>query len=106
LGLLLNPRGHHGRPKSLFPPPFKHGGIGGKNTKRQPISFSSEKRSLVVKSRDTLVTLAANLKEKIDAGVVSRLNGYSRVLNKLATLDRADAEGARVWSRVQWAAES
>lgn len=105
-GLLLNPRSHQGRPKSLFPPPFKHGGVGRKNTKWQAISFSSEKRSLVAESRDILVTLAAHLKEKIDAGVVSPLDGYSRVLNKLATLERADAERARVWSRVQWAVNS
>ena len=70
---------------------------GKERIKRLAISFSSEKRSFALKSRDILITLAAHLKEKIDAGAVSLLEVYSQVLNKLA----ADAEGARV----QWAEE-
>lgn len=78
---------------------------GKEHIKRMAISFSSEKRSFALKSRDILTTLAAHLKVKIDAGAVSLLEVYSRVLNKLAAFDRADAEGARVRSRVQWAEE-
>ena len=78
---------------------------GKEQIKGMAISFSSKKRSFALKSRDILITLAAHLKEKIDAGVVSLLEVYSRVLNKLAAFDRADAEGARVRSRVQWAEE-
>lgn len=74
---------------------------GKERIKRLAISFSSEKRSFALKSRDILITLAAHLKEKIDAGAVSLLEVYSQVLNKLA----ADAEGARVRLRVQWAEE-
>ena len=70
---------------------------GKERIKRLAISFSSEKRSFALKSRDILITLAAHLKEKIDAGAVSLFEVYSQVLNKLA----ADAEGARV----QWAEE-
>ena len=44
-----------------------------------------------------------HLKTKIDAGIVSLLNVYHRVLGRIAEFDQSDAEGARVRSRIQCA---
>ena len=52
-----------------------------------------------------MTALAAHLKVKVDAGTVSLLEVYHRVLGKIAVLDQVDAEGARVRSRIQWAEE-
>ena len=48
---------------------------------------------------------AVHLKTKIDAGIVSLLNVYHRVLGTIAEFDQSDAEGARVCSRIQWVEE-
>ena len=56
-------------------------------------------------SRSLLSNLASHLKFKIDAGQVSLLSVYQNVLTKLAALDLADPQGAKVRSRVKWAEE-
>ena len=50
-------------------------------------------------------SLAGHLKSLIDAGRVSLLNVYEKVLAKIAELDKCKAEGARIRSRVRWAEE-
>ena len=69
------------------------------------INFCSNKQSERRQSRSVLTALAAHLKAKIDAGTVSLLDVYHRVLGRIAEIDQSDAEGARVRSRIQWAEE-
>lgn len=57
------------------------------------------------KPRDVLVALADHLKSKVDYGAVSLLDVYTRVLDEIAALDRSDAIGTRVRSKIQWAEE-
>ena len=69
------------------------------------ISFCSGRQFERRRSRSVLTALATHLKAKIDAGTVSLLEVYHRVLGRIADLDQVDAEGARVHSRIQWAEE-
>ena len=69
------------------------------------IDFCCNKQSERRQSRSVLTALAAHLKAKIDAGTVSLLDVYHRVLSRIAEFDQSDAEGARVRSRIQWAEE-
>ena len=86
----------------LFPPCLNGGTKGKKRLKELLFNFvvQSPKRNL---SRSLLSNLASHLKFKIDAGQVSLLSVYQNVLTKLAALDLADAQGAKVRSRVKWA---
>ena len=52
-----------------------------------------------------MVALAVHLKTKIDAGIVSLLDVYHRVLGRIAEFDQSDADCPRVHSRIQWAEE-
>ena len=65
-------------------------------------SFSHRQR---LSSRSLLEDLSAHLKTQIDAGRVSLMGIFHNVLNKIRSLDRLEAEGARVRSRVLWAEE-
>ena len=56
-------------------------------------------------SRSLLSSLASHLKFKIDSGHVSLLSVYQKVLDELAAINLADAQGAKVLSRVKWAEE-
>lgn len=73
--------------------------------KRLAISFRSRKKREAHKSRDVMLVLADHLKSKVDYGAVSLLDVYTRVLDEIAALDRSDAIGARVRSKIQWAEE-
>ena len=67
--------------------------------------FCSVRQSERWQCRSLLSTLAADLKFKVDNGLVSLLKVYERVLGKIADLDHSAAKGARVRSRVRWAEE-
>lgn len=56
-------------------------------------------------SSSLLDSLACHLKSRVDAGMVSLLDVYEKVLSKIADDDKAKARGARVRSRVRWAEE-
>ena len=56
-------------------------------------------------SRPVLSALACHLKGRIDDRVVFLMPVYERVLAQLASFDLAEAEGARVRSRLKWAGE-
>ena len=64
------------------------------------------RRSMLRKTSSSLLdSLACHLKSRVDAGMVSLLDVYEKVLSKIADDDKAKARGARVRSRVRWAEE-
>ena len=64
------------------------------------------RRSMLRKTSSSLLdSLACHLKSGVDAGMVSLLDMYEKVLSKIADDDKAKARGARVRSRVRWAEE-
>ena len=54
-------------------------------------------------ARTLLSNLASHLKHRLDCGLVSSQDAYVSTLASLAKLDLADAEAAKVRSRVRWA---
>lgn len=69
---------------------------GNSRIKSLAIAFCSKRQSERRQSCSVLAALAAHLKAKIDAGMVSLLDVYHRVLGRLADSDQSDTEGARV----------
>ena len=55
--------------------------------------------------RDLLARLASHLKSRLDLGVLSCLEAYKSVLERLAALDLEAAKGAQVPSRIRWIEE-
>ena len=69
------------------------------------IKFCSLKSKGKNQAQGLLQSLAQHLKVQIDIGRVSLLSVYEATLSKLASLDLAAAEGARIRSRSRWAEE-
>lgn len=69
------------------------------------VRFSTHKKELEVSSRTFLTALANHLKGQIDLGFASFLDPFEGVLARIAAIDRQEAEGARIRSRIQWAEE-
>ena len=78
---------------------------GKEHLKGLAIRFGSSRRTQREDLRPLLTSLAGHLKVQIDSGRVSLLDTYEGVLNQIALLDRAAAEGARLRARVRWAEE-
>ena len=55
--------------------------------------------------RDLLARLASHLKFRLDHGVLSCLQAYKSVLERLAALDLVAAKGAQVCSCIRWVEE-
>ena len=89
-----------------IPPPSILGGTGVRNILRAlPSVFCLGKRAERKTSRSVYTALACHLKSHIDAGRISFLELYEKVLKKISELDKFEAHGARIRSRVQWAEE-
>lgn len=69
------------------------------------VRYSAHRKKTDVSSYSLLTALADHLRKRLDSGLVSLLDVYENVLTRIAALDRHEAEGARVRSRIQWAEE-
>lgn len=69
------------------------------------VRYSALRKKTDVSSYSLLTALADHLRKRLDSGLVSLLDVYENVLTRIAALDRHEAEGARVRSRIQWAEE-
>ena len=64
------------------------------------------RRSMLRKTSSSLLdSPACHLKSHVDAGMVSLLDVYEKVLSKIADDDKVKARDARVRSRIRWAEE-
>ena len=78
---------------------------GKEHIKSIAIRFCLGKQAERKTSRSLYTALACHLKSHIDAGRISFLDVYEKVLKKISELDSFEAEGARIRSRVRWAEE-
>ena len=79
---------------------------GKKRLKGIAIRFGTTSKAQHSDSRSLLSSLASHLKEQINNGRVSLLGPYEGVLQQISFLDKAEAEGARLRTRVRWAEEA
>lgn len=69
------------------------------------VRHSAHRKKTDISSYSLLTALADHLRKRLDSGLVSLLDVYEKVLTRITALDRHEAEGARVRSRIQWAEE-
>ena len=91
--------------KSCFPSLQKWWDVGKSKIKGLSVEFGSAKKKSSLEARSLLTNLASHLKCRLDEGLVSCQDAYDSTLASLAKLDLADAEAAKVRSRVRWAEE-
>ena len=89
--------------KDLFPSLQKWWDAGKEKIKGLAVRFSSYRKKTSLQARSLLSNLASHLKGKIDSGVVFCHDAYVSTLASLSKLDLADAEAAKVRSRIKWA---
>lgn len=74
---------------------------GKKHLKGIAIRFGTTSKAQHSDSHFLLSSLASHLKDQIDNGRVSLLGPYEGVLQQISFLDKAEAEGARLRTRVR-----
>ena len=79
--------------------------IGKSRIKGLTIDYCCRHSKLKSPERDLLARLASHLKSRLDHGVLSCLEAYKSVLERLAALDLVAAKGTQVCSCIRWVEE-
>ena len=79
--------------------------MGKSRIKGLTIDYCCRRSQSKSQERDLLAQLASHLKSCLDLGVLSCLEAYKSVLERLTALDREAAKGAQVRSRIRWIEE-